>query len=646
MQFCSKLGYNYGFEGSDEEDISEQESVQNYQSKKIRKADTNIVSVKLDKLTQSKTMLSRKPIECKQCQAFMSHLSINNIKEEEQNKKIWTCEFCSESNQIYPTDFELPTDYDVTYEIEKPNVNQNESNSESVSSDNNLFVFCIDNSGSMDTGVGLAETSFPFSGFGANRSGQSRLDVVKSACIQNLQILKTEEPNKKVSLITFSNDVKYYGDCTQLKNDNRPLIEIKNNNSKSNNFCGFGQPFSFGQAKPLLMEAVYENDVEMIDIEALEIEANKPLDHFLKKNNILNDKQCLLKLAQLTDEKIAGISDSFNKLENIILGLNPCGSTALGPALVYSIGLCKRVGSQICLVTDGAANVGIGSLNGLNDDVCEQFYEKMANYALSKGIIVNVITVEGTDCRLAILGKLANITNGNLNVVDPLQISDEFKSILTNKTKATNVKVKIIVNHKYIYIRDDEFKSAQVKAIESNSLEEKEKLNELKKSVHVKDVGAAKWNTEVCFDYGIRQIKSSKDVLIDELPFQIQVEYKTPDEAKLVRTYTMMQKFTTDRAEAELKLNSSDLIFTSTTQNMASQVIKGNIQASVFSGFGSTAMANRLQLTQPTAYGQVSSIVSNLNRNAKFGNLNDQTANAIFGFSKCSSSTINSNNKN
>ena len=641
LEFCSKLGYNYGFDGSDEEEISElNASTQQKSLKKIRKADTNILCVKLEKLTQSNKICVNKPVQCKKCGAYLSHLSLLNISiHDSQTDKQWHCEFCSELNLI-PFDYECVKEFDFTCLLEKPATKSTDKNDEksgeSLSADDNLFTFCIDTSGSMDVNVGKGPTN-QFGGFNLFRApapGLSRLDAIKSACIENLKRLKIEEPLKKVSLVTFSSDVQYYGDCTQLKNNSTPLITIKDN-KPFGGFGVFGAPIN---QKPILLEAIYENDVEMVDENEIQPET---IASILKQENILQDKQQLLRLAQLTDGQTLGISLSFSQIESLMLKLTAGGGTALGPALVFSIGMCKRVGSQICLVTDGAANIGVGGLEATNG---EQFYEEMGKYAAAKGIIINVITVEGTDCRLAILGRLADITNGNLNIVDPERIGDEFKSILTNVTKAMNVKVKLIVNHKYVYIRDDDVKAAEAKAIESNSLNEKEKVNELKQSVHIKEIGAVKRDTEVYFDYGMRRVKNCKDV-IDEMPFQIQVEYTTADEAKHVRVITLKKKFTTDRSRAEQSLISSDLIFSSTTQNMANQVIKGNVQSSLFSGFGCTAIADRLQLTQPAMFATIQTTVSALDKNVRFGNLTDQTACFVFGSSKCSTSTLNNINK-
>ena len=60
----------------------------------------------------------------------------------------------------------------------------------------------------------------------------------------------------------------------------------------------------------------------------------------------------------------------------------------------------------------------------------EKFYDELAEQAKAASVTVNVISMEGTDCRLALLGKLADKTNGVLTIVNPLKLGAKFASIL------------------------------------------------------------------------------------------------------------------------------------------------------------------------------------------------------------------------
>lgn len=624
MEFCSKYGYNYGFDGSDEDEVEQESSTSNVKSKKkVRQADTNIISIKVDQLVECNKVDRNKPIECNKCNACLSHLSV--LKKETNEKMKWICEFCFEENQIDDTN--LITGNDVTFLVEPEksgitNISENTNMSgEIVSLDSNYFTLCIDVSGSMGTGLKLKENENPTNksnfGFGNYSNTVTRLDAIKCACIENLKKLKLEQPNKKVSLVTFESVINYYGDCV---NQNSLTIS--------------GQSYSDRNLTPDLITE-YANDQEMKSEE--NVENNESLEKLLRKNGLLSSIEDIRKIARLTESNLTGISNSFEKLEEKIKTLTHLGGTALGPALLYSICLNESPGSQICLLTDGAANIGFGSLHD-NDEhrIGEKFYDEVANYSKERGIIINVITVEGTDCKLAVLGKLANITNGNLNIVDPLNFGDELKSILENRIKATNVKIKLIVNHKYIYIRDDELNKLQ-----TQDSYDKDNLDELKKSIVTKDLGAAKNFSEVFFEYGIRRVKNEDKSIITELPFQIQIEYTTPNGAKMKRVLTKTQKFTTSRDDAEKNIAETQFIFANTIQKMATQAINSNVSGSNLFGTTTTTMANRLNLAQPAAFGAGLATFSSMSPGQAFACSTDINANNIYNLTKVSSTFMN-----
>jgi len=64
--------------------------------------------------------------------------------------------------------------------------------------------------------------------------------------------------------------------------------------------------------------------------------------------------------------------------------------------------------------------------------------ENVGNYALTKGVTVNVISITDGECCLENLGKVADISQGNVERINPLQL-DNFKGILKKVTLATSV---------------------------------------------------------------------------------------------------------------------------------------------------------------------------------------------------------------
>ena len=92
-------------------------------------------------------------------------------------------------------------------------------------------------------------------------------------------------------------------------------------------------------------------------------------------------------------------------------------------------------------------------------------------------------------------------SNGTISIVNPLNLSEQFKSILETRIVATSVRAKLFVN-KYFYIRDETLETAELKAVENNDEAAKEALNKEKKSVIEKNVGNANVDTEITFEYG------------------------------------------------------------------------------------------------------------------------------------------------
>ena len=161
MEFCSKYGYDYGRNGSDSEEISDEEAeTENKTTRRIRQADSNIIAVKFDQLAKPNEMYQSKPIVCTECSAFLSLLSTTAKKDNDKTE--WKCEFCEAINTLDTfNENELPKKDDVTYQLEaapektdEAKAIENELKAISVvSTDDNYFTLCMDISGSMDTEI-------------------------------------------------------------------------------------------------------------------------------------------------------------------------------------------------------------------------------------------------------------------------------------------------------------------------------------------------------------------------------------------------------------------------------------------------------------------------------------------------------------
>ena len=467
----------------------------------------------------------------------------------------------------------------------------------------------------------------------------TRLDGVKLACLENLERLKVEEPNKRVSLVTFSQDVKFYGDCSTGK----PIIGGKRYSEPKYRRMPMQTQMRARQTQSTMFNSIIQKASNMFTLATpskmpLRSEARLPSESESESEeeqmdtdeNILEDKEKMFKLAERQDGNLKAISESSSKLLKHIKGMKTEGATALGPGLVFAIGFSgKKSGSQIILCTDGCANVGMGSLNGYKAKNNNDFYDILAEDAKKREVTVNVISMEGTDCKLAMLGRVADKTNGSLEIVNPLNLGEQFKSILKNRIVATNVKAKLIVNKKFLYIRDEELEAAEAKAIEANDMFKKEELNNARKSVYLKDIGNANIDTEITFEYGIRKLKEKKEDKLDDMAFQLQISYTAKDGSKAVRVYTKIQKFTTDRKEAEKNLE-QDLLWMNAAQKMSSHFLSDN---AVVSKYKCRQMKNyqvRRQAKAPTEFMQQQQMVDESSKHRKLNELDDLQAQQMY----------------
>jgi len=86
-----------------------------------------------------------------------------------------------------------------------------------------------------------------------------------------------------------------------------------------------------------------------------------------------------------------------------------------------------KAGSTVVICTDGLANIGLGAFDECKTDEdfqkAEEFYEKVGQLAQTAGVTINVITIEGDECNVDSLSKLAELTGGNVERVNPTTLT-------------------------------------------------------------------------------------------------------------------------------------------------------------------------------------------------------------------------------
>lgn len=191
------------------------------------------------------------------------------------------------------------------------------------------------------------------------------------------------------------------------------------------------------------------------------------------------------------------------------MSLEEGGSTALGPAVLTAIAMAGEgaPGSQVIVCTDGLANKGLANFDDVqteeDNQKVDEIYRQMGEYAKTKGLAVSIVSIEGEECNIDTLSKMAELTGGDVQRVKPLDLIQNFSNILQLPVLATNVQLKVKI-HKGLQYRNEEPQS----------------LSGPDSTILTKDLGNVNEETEVTFEYRLRKIKEllqMEDIDLEEL---------------------------------------------------------------------------------------------------------------------------------
>jgi len=228
------------------------------------------------------------------------------------------------------------------------------------------------------------------------------------------------------------------------------------------------------------------------------------------------------------------LGDVAERLAATVASLKPSGNTALGPALAVSVGLASgRAGSKIVLCTDGMANNGVGSIQDRKQVV--DFYADIGRRAAEEGTCISVITMEGEDCSMENLGTCADLTGGQVEMVDLQALSTNVGAILANATLATNLEMTVIAaGGVHLDMACPHFEKGFA-------------------CVSTLSIGNASTKTDLSF-----ALKIPADLVKHvgkSLPFQVQLRYTRPDGGKVLQVFRVDQHISSDRDVAERDIN-------------------------------------------------------------------------------------------
>ncbi len=471
-----------------------------------KRVDTNIVSVSLASLAHEVTIHSGDPMPCASCGAYLSALSV--IAD-----GVWTCEFCTHANPCDLVPEEIPASDSVDYIlVAAPAVAQSE--------DTSRVVFCVDTSGSMCVSVELprnvalrgagerqarlarefhAEGPQHLPGRQPQGTFVSRLLCVQSAVEGQLEVMKKQAPHRRVGLVTFSNDVVIHGD---------------------------------GTGTPTVVSGDRLGSVDSI----------RTVVHAMPGG---------------TGGLQATVATADSALTKTVRALEEGGQTALGPALIAAIEIAAggaaaadggdaaaAVSGRVVLCTDGLSNIGVGAFEpqdpsvSLEDAIsaAEALYTSVAEYARRRGVSVSLITIEGQECRLGELSAVAELTGGDVERVNPLQLADNFSTALAKPVLATRVTATILLPQALV-----------LRSNEHGSVLAGERRREV-------DLGLVTEDSELFFEYGVAPGSTALETGA-RVPFQVQLRYTRPNGMQCLRVLTQARPITRNRREAEKHVN-------------------------------------------------------------------------------------------
>lgn len=292
----------------------------------------------------------------------------------------------------------------------------------------------------------------------------SRLEGIQDALQRALSSLMQQSPRRRVALVTFNDEVVIYGD---------------------------------GTSTPLTLR-----DWALVDY-----------DHIWQQGVAYSVPHC--------------IAETYHQLVQRVKDLTEHGATCLGPAALASVAMASRYpGSKVILCTDGRANIGLGEMEQAPSltptHLTPYFYRQLALQAVDNGVIISVMTFEGTDCRLADVGRLADTTGGRVNIVSIGTVATEIQSASMDNILATGVKATLLAPDGTYFPYEDE---------------NNHKL--------VREIGNVTKGLEITFQFAVKTEFMEVFLQKDTLPFQLQLSFKTRDQEKVTRVITEQRPVTT-----------------------------------------------------------------------------------------------------
>jgi len=226
--------------------------------------------------------------------------------------------------------------------------------------------------------------------------------------------------------------------------------------------------------------------------------------------------------------------------------LATAGSTALGPALATAIGIAGQFKqSEVFVCTDGQANCGIGSTESSTArGLVQSCYRGLGELAQAQNTIISVIGIEGEAVAMDNLSICADLTQGSVNIVRPLELRREMRTQAQKRIIGREVVAKLFLPAPFVLknpvAADSESVPLFHSVIVSADLPLKDQKLQQNGAIIVRNFKSVTDDTELTLEFGVLAQDAAKFVINPSVPavFQAQITYTKPNGSRCMRTIT------------------------------------------------------------------------------------------------------------
>ncbi len=310
----------------------------------------------------------------------------------------------------------------------------------------------------------------------------------------------------------------------------------------------------------------FSMDVYVYPIPSIKVEMNDG-PHFFSEDQMRQEVSEIIKKTPFQP-----VEKLYKDWTKIVKKIETLDTTALGPALFIGIQMIAesqktnkvKAGGKVLLLTDGLANVGIGSIenNPPPDDKNCVFYHHLGEICLQNNIIVDIIAVRDSDggnsVALDIIGKVTDYTGGQMIFITADQIEKAFGTLQSTNYVTRNVVMKVFAPD---FLKVDEIQGAEL-------------LDKLStKNGTPIHLGGLYSDREIYLKF---KASGSKLVEGTKVPIQVQLDYLDANNAHHLRCYQQQVEISGNTEDFKAQFNAK--VATAYELSKASNLSKvGNI---------------------------------------------------------------------